>query len=235
MPDDADPRIIGSGDARPRADPTGVTGHGPTSTVDQLGHRRTVIGVLIVTMAVVMGFLAGKATGSGVPAAKIVRQVTSTQTVVRPVTSTQTVVRQVTAPRPTPSSGPYNQLIGTGARCSAQKGHQLQLGVEVGNELDVPVTLVGVRVPYTPGDELRPVGSARGACGELHGADDSITGYHLAVGASIWITVTVDVLTDCPAALHATILLDYSRNGHTASTMLGDFPDLADVPYTGCH
>ncbi len=33
----------------------------------------------------------------------------------------------------------------------------------------------------------------------------------------------------------STILLDYSHNGHTASTMLGDFPDLADVPYTGCH
>jgi hypothetical protein len=162
MPDDVDRRIVEIDDGRSGADPADLTSHRPTSAVDQLGYRRTVIGVLIVTLAVVLGFLAGKATGSGAPAAKTVRRVTSTQTVVRPVTSTQTVVHQVTAPQPTPSSGPFNQLIGTGARCSVQKGHQLQLFVEVRNELDVPVTLVGVRVPYAPGDDLRPVGSVLG-------------------------------------------------------------------------
>ncbi len=229
MPDDVDPRIVNIGNGRARAD------HRPTSAVDLLGHRRTVIGVLIVTLAVVLGFLAGKATGSGAPAAKTVRRVTSTQTVVRPVTSTQTVVHQVTAPQPIPSSGPFNQLIGTGARCSLQDGHQLQLGDEVRNELDVPVTLVGVRVPYKAGDALRSIGSIRGPCGQLPGADHGITGYHLAVGASVWLTVTVDVLAGCPAALHLTILLDYSANGHTATAMLADFPDLGDVPYTGCH
>jgi hypothetical protein len=191
----------------------------------QLGYRRTLIGVLIVTMAVVLGFLAGKATGSGAPAAKIVRQ----------VTATRTIVRQVAAPKPTPSSGPFNQLIGTGARCSLQKDHQLQLGDEVRNGLDGPVTLVAVRVPYAAGDELRPVGSIRGPCGQLPGVDDGITGYRLAVGASVWLTATVDVLTGCPAALHVTILLDYTENGLIHTAMLGDFPDLGDVPYTGCH
>ena len=116
-----------------------------------------------------------------------------------------------------------------------QKGHQLQLGVEVRNELDVPVTLVGVRVPYTPGDYLRPDGSVRGPCGELPGADNSINGYHLPVGASVWLTVTVDVLTGCPTPYHLAILLDYTQNGHAATTMPDGSPDLGGVPYTGCH
>ena len=181
--------------------------------------------MLIVTLAVALGFLAGRAAGSGAPA----------KTAVRQVTTTQTVTSQVTAAPPTPSSGPFNQVIGTGNRCSMQKGNQLQLGVEVQNELDVPITLIGVHVPYATGDELRPIGSTRGACGQLPGADNSITGYPVAVGALVWVTVTIDVLTDCPAAAHLTIMINYSRNGQPATTLIGDFPDLGDVPYTGCR
>jgi hypothetical protein len=86
--------------------------------------------VLLVTLAtgIGLGFLSGKHAARSAPAP-------------------QTVVREVTVPRPPRSSGPFNQLLGTGARCSVQKGHQLQLGLEVRNELDVPVTLGGVRVP----------------------------------------------------------------------------------------
>ncbi len=74
------------------------------------------IAVLIVMMAVVLRRLALKATGSGAPAPNNIRQVTSAQTSVRPVTSIQTDVREVTALRPAPSSGPFSQLIGPGAR-----------------------------------------------------------------------------------------------------------------------
>ena len=235
MPHEHDPPVVDIGDGRSGPGSQDVTGHRPTRVVDQPGYRRTLIGVLIVTMAVVLGFLAGKATGSGAPAAKTVSELTATRTIVRPVTATQTIVRHVTAPKPTPSAGPFNQLIGTGSRCSLQKDHQLQLGDQVRNELDGPVTLVGVKVPYAAGDELRPVGSERGPCGQLPGVDNGITGYHLPVGASVWLTVTVDVLTGCPAALHVTILLDYTQNGHAGTAMLADFPDLGDVPYTGCH
>ena len=221
--------------ADPGPAPRDVTGHRPTRVADQLGYRRTLIGVLIVTMAVVLGFLAGKATGSGAPAAK------KSAKSPRPGPSTSRSPRprplsdRSPPPQPTPSSGPFNQLIGTGARCSLQKDHQLALGDEVRNGLDGPVTLIGVRVPYAAGDELRPVGSVRGPCGQLPGVDNSIAGYHLPVGASVWLTVTVDVLTGCPAALHLTILLDYTQNGLIRTAMLADFPDLGDVPYTGCH
>ncbi len=234
MPNEPEPRFIEMGDRRPGTGSQDVADHGPTSVVDLLGRRRVLVGVLIVTLAVALGFLAGRAAGSGAPAAKTAaRQVTATVTAVRQVTATKTVVRQVTS-RPAPSS-PFNELIGTGARCSAQNGHQLQLGVEVRNEFDVPVTLVGVRVPFAAGDELRPVRTALGACGQLPGSDNSINGYRLAEGASVWFTVTVDVLIDCPAPLHLTIPLDYSQSGHAATTKLYGFPDLGGVPYTGCH
>lgn len=235
MPTEPEPRFIEMGDRRPGTGSQDVANHGPTSVVDLVGRRRVLVGVLIVTLAVALGFLAGRAAGSGAPAAKTAAaQVTTTVTAVRQVTATKIVVRQVTA-RPAPSS-PFNELIGTGARCSAQNGHQLQLGVEVRNEFDVPVTLVGVQMPpYAPGDELRPVRTALGACGQLPGSDNSINGYRLAVGASVWITVTVDVLVDCPAPLHLTIPLDYSQSGHAATTKLYGFPDLGGVPYTGCH
>ena len=105
MPDERDPRVVEIGDRRSGTGSQAVTGHRPTPVVDQLGYRRTLVGVLIVAVAVMLGFLAGKATGSGAPAAKIVRQITATQTIDRPVTATQTVVRQVTAPSRHPQLG----------------------------------------------------------------------------------------------------------------------------------
>ncbi len=219
MPDEPELRFVESSHDRGNVGTDDVVDHRSTPVVDLLRRRRVLVGVLVVTLAVGigLGFLSGKhAAGSGAAA-------------------TKTVVREVTAPRPAPSSGPFNALIGTGARCSAQQGHQLQLGVEVRNELDVPVTLDGVRVPYAAGDQLRPVGSARGACGELAGSDNGVEGYEVAVGAPVWLTVTVDVLTDCPGPLHLTILLSYEQAGQSATTSLAAFPDLGGVPYTGCH
>jgi hypothetical protein len=219
MPDELEPRFVENIHGRGEAGPDDVVDHRPTPVVDLLKQRLVLVGLLVVTLAVGigLGFLSGKhAAGSGAPA-------------------TKTVLREVTVPRPAPSSGPLNQLVGSGARCSVQKGHQLQLGVEVRNELDVPVTLTRARVPYAAGDQLRPVSSARGACGELPGSDNGIEGYHLAVGAPVWLTVTVDVLTECPTPLHLTILLSYTQGAQSATTMLDGFPDLGGVPYTGCH
>ena len=149
--------------------------------------------------------------------------------------ATKTVTREVTAPPPTPSSGPFNQIIGTGSRCSAQTDHQLQLGIEIRNGLDHPVTLVDLRVPHHAGDQLRPISTGRGACGQLPGSDTTVDGYHLAVGQTVWLTVTVDVLTGCPTPLHLTILLDYTQGGHTLTTSIDGFPDLGGVPYSGCR
>ena len=235
MPGEVDPRVADVGDGGSGVNSWQVNGNQPRSVADQLGYRRTVLGVLIVTAAVVLGFLAGKASGSGAPAAKMASQVTATQTFVRHVTATQTVIRQVTAPPPTPTPGPFNQLIGTGARCSLQNGHQLQLGDEVSNGLEVRSPWSVCEFPTAP-----VMNSDRSAAYEAPVARYPALTMTSPVtaslsGASVWLTVTVDVLTGCPTPLHLTILLDYSQNGHTATARLADFPDLGDVPYTGCH
>jgi len=60
----------------------------------------------------------------------------------------------------------------------------------------------------------------------LPGPDNGINGYLLAVGASVWLTVTVVVLTGCQTPLHLTILLNYGQTGLAATTMLEAFSDL---------
>jgi hypothetical protein len=218
VPDESEPRFVDENLGRSGDASDDVLDHRPTPVIDLLQQRRVLVGVLVVTLAagLGLGFLAGRrGAGSGTAA-------------------TQTVVHEVTAPPPAPSSGPFDQLIGL-ARCSVQKGHQLQLGLDVRNELDAPVVLTNVRVPYTTGDQLRPVSTARGACGQLPGSDTGIANFQLAVGASVWLTVTVDVLTDCPTPLHLTFLLSYTRAGQRATTTLDGFSDLDGVPYTGCR
>ncbi len=232
MPDKSAPRFDETGDGRSGTVPDDVGAQASPSGVDLLGPRRVLIGVLIVALAVALGFFAGKTAGSSARATPaVVPQVTATQTVLNQVTTTQTITAQATVSRPVLSG---NRLIGTGARCSLQNGQQLQLGVEVRNEFDAPLTLVSMQV-RTPMGGLRPVSNVRGPCGELPGSDSGINGYVLAVGASVWLTVTVDVLTGCPTALPLTMQLDYTENGHAATTMPNGFPDLGGVPYTGCH
>jgi hypothetical protein len=218
VPDEFEPRFVDDNHGRSPAGPDDVLDHRPKPVVELLTQRRVLAVVLVATLAVGLGlgFLSGKhAAGSA---------------------ATKTVVREVTAPPPAPSSGPFDQLIGL-AHCSVQSGHQLQLGVEVRNELDVPVTLTSLGASdAAAGGQLRPVGSARGACGELPGCcDTDIAGYRLAVGASVWLTITLDVLTDCPWPLHLTFELSYTQAGRPATTAVGGFPDLGGVPYTGCH
>jgi hypothetical protein len=213
MQDEPDPRFVEISDGPRGVGADDVVDHRPRSVVDRLGQRRMLAGLLIATLAVGIGvgFFSGRhAARSGAPA-------------------TTTVVRSVT-----PSSGPFDQVISTGARCSAQIGHQLQLGVEVRNELTVPVKLIDARTALPMGG-FRLTGTVRGACGMLPGADDTIDGYELAVGAAVWLTVRLEVLVACPTPLPVQISLRYVQAGHNETAIVGGFPDLGGVPYSGCR
>ena len=50
-----------------------------------------------------------------------------------------------------------------------------------------------------------------------------------------WITVTFQVLVSCPHPLPVQFTLDYDQQGRAAAIRLPGFPDLAQVPYTGCR
>jgi hypothetical protein len=124
-PDGPQFRFVEIGHAPITADdaPADAVEQGPRSVFDQLGHNGLLAALLIAVLAVGIGLghLADW-----------------------PATKTKTVTREVPVPVTPTSTLPastYDQLGMTGPRCSAQLGHQLELGVAVSNGQGVPVTL----------------------------------------------------------------------------------------------
>ena len=123
-------------------------------------------------------------------------------------------------------------LSQTGPGCSAQIGHELQLGLEVTNLSDTPITLRRVEVRLPMGG-LKATSQAWGPCGEL-AAPGSALPPTLGPGASAWFTVTFQVLVKCPQPLPVHFVLDYNQSGRSAAMPLPSFPDLGQVSYGKC-
>jgi hypothetical protein len=49
-----------------------------------------------------------------------------------------------------------------------------------------------------------------------------------------WLSATFQVLVACPSTLPVRFSVSYQQNGRTRTTQLAGFPDLGQVPYTGC-
>jgi hypothetical protein len=123
-------------------------------------------------------------------------------------------------------------IQGTGA-CSAQSGRHLALGVEFSNSSAVPVTLRSVRAVLPLG------GLTAGAwhwtpCGALPQALAAQGDEILQPGASTWLTMTFTVKVGCPGPLPVQFAIGYVAPGYAGTATLAGFPDLAQVPYTGC-
>lgn len=123
-----------------------------------------------------------------------------------------------------------------GSRCSLQVGHNLELGIEVTN--DTPALLTILRVDtLLPARGLKQISWAWGPCGQLPGALPSDQA--LATGNSIWFTVTFHVLVSCPGPLPVGFAVRFDlRDPHDsrgAVATIPAFPDLSQVPYSGCQ
>ena len=129
----------------------------------------------------------------------------------------------------TESGGPA--VSPTTSDCSAQAGRQLQLGVQVSNGSAAPVMLRRV-IAVLPLGGLRPVAQSWQPCGALGAGAPG--GNVLAAGATGWFTVTFRVLVRCPGADPVQFRLRYAQRGQDAVVFLPAFPDLSQVPYTGC-
>jgi hypothetical protein len=128
-------------------------------------------------------------------------------------------------------------LSQSGPGCSAQKGHKLQLGLEVTNLSATALTLRGVRVVLPLGG-LRETSQAWGPCGELPGAagaPGNALPPTLGAGGSAWFTVTFQVLVRCPQPLPVQFVLGFDPGGPPGAIPLPSFPDLSQVPYSGCR
>lgn len=144
------------------------------------------------------------------------------------------------APRPAPSSASASpalsltaggpaliQAIGT---CAVQNGRELQLGVQVTNQSTTNMTLSLVR-PVLPLGGLKWISQQWAPCSTLPTGQDPAV---LTPGASTWFSVTFEVLVRCPGPLPVQFTVDYVQDGRAAATNLPGFPDLGQVPYTGC-
>ena len=127
-------------------------------------------------------------------------------------------------------------LSQSGPQCSVQTGRELQVGLQITNLSTAAVRLRRVRVVLPLGG-LRVASQAWGPCGELPAGGappGSILLPTLGRGASSWFTVTFRVLVKCPQPLPVQFTLDYDQQGRPAAIRLPGFPDLGQVPYSGC-
>jgi hypothetical protein len=132
-----------------------------------------------------------------------------------------------------------------------QRGRDLQVGVEVINFSETAITLGEVR-PILPLGGLRPVSQQWAPCGDISAPWGAIQGGtfvfvnastgEVEAGSSTvlpphgtaWLSVTFRVLAECPGPLPVQFSVSYQENGRTGTEQLPGFPDLRQVPYTGC-
>lgn len=126
----------------------------------------------------------------------------------------------------------YPSLIQSTGVCATQTGRDLQLGVQVINQSAAEITLSQVEAVLPLGG-LRAISQQWGPCGFLPAGGD-LEGNSLAPGASAWFTMTFKVLMKCPGPLPVQFKVRYSFQDQSVAASLPGFPDLSQVPYTGC-
>jgi hypothetical protein len=127
-------------------------------------------------------------------------------------------------------------LSQSGPQCSVQSGRELQVGLQISNLSSATVRLRRIEVVLPLGG-LRVISEVWGPCGELPTVDQlpgDTFKPTLGPGASAWFTVTFHVLVRCPKPLPVQFTLHYDQHGRPAAIPLPGFPDLGQVPYSGC-
>jgi hypothetical protein len=115
--------------------------------------------------------------------------------------------------------------------CSVQSGRKLQLGVQVTNTSGEPIGLGRIRTVF-PLSGLKVVSQQWAPCGAIGAVQGPVI---LGPGDSTWLSVTVQVLVACPAPLPVQFTVGYTYAGEAATVNQPGFPDLGQVPYTGCR
>ena len=144
--------------------------------------------------------------------------------------STAFPMRQL--PTATPFYGPA--LTEESGTCSTQVGQNLELGIPVTNTSTETVLLHSVK-PELHGFKLLKVLSWQwGPCGY---DGDRITpdAVVLEPGETIWLTITVEPLVNCPAPAPVQFLITYMVSQQNSSVTLPGFTDLSAVRYSGCE
>jgi hypothetical protein len=125
-------------------------------------------------------------------------------------------------------------VVATGEQCATQIGTTLWLGVEVINHGPGPVVLKSIGFT-TPLNGLVEQAGMWAPCGEIRAAL-ATDPQELADGAKMWVSGTFEVQVDCPMPLPVQFSLTYTdTTAATHQDLIGGFPDLGRVPYSGCN
>jgi hypothetical protein len=173
---------------------------------------------LSVTAAVLIGLLIGYAVGNRRSATDTTRSTTPSASVSPPEDSAAII-------------GPA--FTQTGATCSIQQGHRLQLGIQILNQAPSVLHITKV-VTVDPLRDLRPIAARVGACGEDRGTQVAFDPSAVGAGDATWVNVTVQVLARCPARDPVQFVIHYGQGERTGVADLAGFVDLSNVPYSGC-
>ena len=147
-------------------------------------------------------------------------------------TVTVTASPSVPVPAVSPALNLALPLTQDTAACSVQTGHDLQLGVQFSDRSTQPLTLTTATVTM-PAGFLKLAGWQWATCGAL-AAGTSPVAPILEPGESAWLTATFQVQVQCPVAAYVQFTVRYLALGHPGTTALPGFPDLRQVPYSGC-
>ena len=178
------------------------------------GGRGLLVLVLVVAVGAVAFFVGRQTSGTSTPAARV----------------------SVSASLPRPSARLVPMISGLaadGPTCSRQVGDRLQLGLRLANGFDDAVTLLGVD-PILPGSGGLQAGTPRvGVCGQA-GSLRRPAGDQVPAHSEVWLVTWFRVLVPCPVPYPVQFSLRYGRDGQHHSVLLTPFPDLGQVPYSGC-
>jgi hypothetical protein len=147
-------------------------------------------------------------------------------------TVTVTASPSVPAPAVSPALNLALPVAQDTAACSVQTGHDLQLGVQFSDRSTQPLRLTSAAVTM-PAGYLKLVGWQWGTCGALAFGTSPVA-LLLEPGESAWLTATFRVQVQCPVGVYVQFTLRYLALGHPGTATLPGFPDLRQVPYSGC-
>ncbi|MGH3210176.1 MAG: hypothetical protein ACRDNO_20720 [Trebonia sp.] len=119
----------------------------------------------------------------------------------------------------------------TGA-CSLQRGQDLVLGIQLTNQSPEPITLTTTKAVLPLGG-LRQVTWQWATCGAI-AAPPAQADAILLPGESAWMAVTFTVKNECPGPDPVEFSIGYLEQGKPATASVPGFPDLSEVPYSGC-
>lgn len=119
----------------------------------------------------------------------------------------------------------------TGA-CSEQSGPQLELGIQLTNQSSEVLTLQTVKAVLPLGG-LKQVTWQWATCGAIPSGLGNVATI-LSPGQSTWLSVMFQVKLHCPGPDPVQFSVGYLVQGHTVTASLPGFPDLGQVPYSGC-